>query len=140
MPLQAKSVPAGTFAFGLLMVSSVNAQLFAPGRFPQQDGETIFHTVCQGCHMPNGQGASGAGAYPSLANNPKLAAAAYPIYIILNGQKAMPAFGASFDNVQIANIVNYVRMHFGNKYSDIVTVRDVIAARSQPTLNVPPQQ
>jgi mono/diheme cytochrome c family protein len=46
-------------------------------RFMQRDGEVIYRTVCQGCHMAAAQGAVGAGAYPALANDPKLAAAAY---------------------------------------------------------------
>src|SRR5580700_8800332 len=35
----------------------------------------IYRTVCQSCHMAAAQGAVGAGAYPALANDPKLAVA-----------------------------------------------------------------
>jgi len=95
------------------------------GMFPMQDGEAIYKGVCQGCHMPNAQGAVGAGAYPALAKNSNLEIAGYPIGVIVKGQKAMPAFADSFTDEQIANVVNYVRTHFGNKYRDKVKPEDV---------------
>ena len=49
--------------------------------------------------------------------------------VILKGQKAMPDFGASFSDEQIANVVNYIRTHFGNNYKDKVTPADVKATR-----------
>src|SRR5262245_36219509 len=61
-------------------------------RFMQRDGEVIYRTVCQGCHMTAAQGAVGAGAYPALADDPKLAAAAYPVLVVVNGSKGMPPF------------------------------------------------
>ena len=99
-----------------------------PG-FPQQGGEAIYKGVCQGCHMPDAKGAVGAGMYPALANNPKLETAGYPVSVIINGQKAMPAFGAAFDDKQIADVVNYIRTHFGNNYKDKVTPEDVKSTR-----------
>ena len=56
----------------------------------QRDGEVIYRTVCQGCHMPDAQGAVGAGAYPALASDAKLADAEYPALVVLNGSKGMP--------------------------------------------------
>src|SRR3954452_22475125 len=101
----------------------------SPFRFTHQDGEAIYRNVCAGCHMPDGRGASGAGAYPPLAGNPKLQAAGYPVYLVVNGQKAMPAFGAQLDDNQVAAVVNYIRGSFGNAYTDRVSVDDVKAAR-----------
>ncbi|MBN9554167.1 MAG: cytochrome c, partial [Alphaproteobacteria bacterium] len=54
------------------------------GGFTEQGGEAIFKNVCQGCHMPQAQGAVGAGMYPALAKNPKLEVAGYPIAVIVN--------------------------------------------------------
>jgi mono/diheme cytochrome c family protein len=103
-----------------------------PARFRQQDGEVIYRTVCQGCHMPDGQGAAGAGSYPALANNERLAAAGYAVSVVTNGLKAMPPFGSRLapsgcllNDVQIAAAVNYVRTHFGNRYTDSVSADDV---------------
>ena len=75
--------------------------------------------------MPDAKGAVGAGAYPALAKNENLETAGYPVAIVLKGQKAMPAFGAYFTDQQIADVVNYVRTHFGNHYSDKVKPADV---------------
>jgi mono/diheme cytochrome c family protein len=106
------------------------AQGFGGGGYPQQTGEALYQGICQGCHMPNAQGAVGAGAYPALAGDKRLAAKAYPELVVLRGQKAMPAFGPSFSDAQVAAVVNYVRTHFGNSYTDSVTVEDVKALRA----------
>jgi mono/diheme cytochrome c family protein len=95
------------------------------GGYPQQTGEAIYKGICQGCHMPDAKGASGAGAYPALAGDKKLAAKLYPVLVVVRGQKAMPEFGSSFSDVQVANVVNYIRSHFGNTYTDEVTPEDV---------------
>ena len=95
------------------------------GMFAMQDGEAIYRGVCQGCHMPDAKGAAGAGAYPALANDSNLETAGYPVGVIVKGQKAMPSFAAYFDDEQIANVVNYVRSHFGNRYRDKVKPEDV---------------
>lgn len=97
--------------------------------FTQQGGEAIFRGVCQDCHMPDAKGATGAGMYPALAQDPKLEIAGYPIAVVVNGQKAMPAFGPMFSDQQIADVVNYVRTHFGNHYKDKANAADVKAAR-----------
>jgi cytochrome c5 len=100
---------------------------FSP--FPFQGGEAIYEGVCQGCHMPDAKGAVGAGAYPSLAKNENLETAAYPVSVVLKGQKAMPFFAMQLGDQQIADVVNYVRTHFGNKYRDKVKPEDVKALR-----------
>jgi cytochrome c553 len=100
---------------------------FSP--FPFQGGEAIYKGVCAGCHMPDAKGAVGAGAYPALAKNENLETAAYPVGIVLKGQKAMPFFALQLNDQQIADVVNYVRTHFGNKYKDKVKPEDVKALR-----------
>jgi mono/diheme cytochrome c family protein len=114
--------------------SPAPAQEIFSGKFGQQTGEDLFKGICQGCHMPDAKGAAGAGAYPALANNPRLAAAIYPITVVVNGQRAMPPFGTTtifgpmLTDTQIANVINYVRTHFGNHYTDVVTPEAVRAA------------
>jgi mono/diheme cytochrome c family protein len=103
------------------------AGFFAP--FPFDGGEAIYKGVCAGCHMPDAKGAVGAGAYPALAKNEKLETAAYPISMVLKGQKAMPGLGMQLDDQQVADVVNYVRTNFGNKYKDKVKPADVKAMR-----------
>lgn len=97
--------------------------------FPFDGGEAIYKGVCQGCHMPDAKGAVGAGMYPALAKDENLETAAYPVAMVLKGQKAMPGLGMQLDDQQVADVVNYVRTHFGNKYRDKVKPEDVKAAR-----------
>ncbi len=92
-------------------------------------GAAIYQHVCQGCHMPGGRGAVGAGAFPRLAGNPKLAVSGYPVSMVLNGHGGMPWFSGLLNDVQIADVVNYVRTHFGNAYTDAVAPADVAAVR-----------
>lgn len=103
------------------------------GNIPHQGGEAVYNAVCAGCHMPDGQGAVGAGEYPALADNELLAAPGYPIYIAVHGQGAMPPFGSLLDDQQIADVVNYVRSHFGNDFVEgefgEATPEDVAATR-----------
>jgi mono/diheme cytochrome c family protein len=118
----------------LSLSGSASAQDYFSGHFAQQSGEAVFKNICQGCHMPNAQGAVGAGHYPALANNPKLVESGYPVMMVMNGNKAMPSFGGDLDDTQIANVVNYVRTHFGNHYTDAVTPQFVASARpAKPT-------
>jgi mono/diheme cytochrome c family protein len=98
-------------------------------RFTEQSGEELFANVCQGCHMPDGKGATGAGTYPSLAANKNLEAGGYPVYVVVRGQRAMPSFGAMMSDDQVAAVVNYLRTHFGNDFKDAVTAEDVKAVR-----------
>ena len=88
-----------------------------PGRFVAEDGEALYNSICQGCHMPDGQGAVGAGAYPALAGNPKIEFPEYPVQVVIHGQNAMPAFGGYLDDAQVAAVVNYIRTNLGNSYT-----------------------
>ena len=108
---------------------SSDGSFMSPLRFMQRDGEVIYRTVCQGCHMAAAQGAVGAAAYPALASDPKLAAAGYSVLVVVNGSKDMPPFGTLLDDKQVAAVVNYVRSHFGNSYPDTVSPADVKSAR-----------
>jgi mono/diheme cytochrome c family protein len=103
---------------------------FSPAfRFTEQSGAELFANVCQGCHLPDGKGAVGAGTYPSLAGNKNLEAGGYPVYVVVRGQRAMPPFGAMMSDEQVAAVVNYLRTHFGNDYKDAVTAEDVKVVR-----------
>jgi len=95
-------------------------------------GAAIYQRICQGCHMPDGEGAIGAGSYPKLAGNVALASWQYVALTVIRGRSAMPAFGAPAKQViaprtallsdaQIAAVVNYLRTHFGNTFPGQVT-------------------
>jgi mono/diheme cytochrome c family protein len=96
----------------------------------QPGGEALYKGICQDCHMPDGRGGVGAGQYPALAKDPKLAEPGYPISVVTHGLKSMPAFGGTFSDQQIADVVNYIRNgHFGNSYKDKIKPEDVRNAR-----------
>lgn len=120
--------PAGADTVGILDAAVLDAP----------DGRQVYEKICQGCHMPDARGAAGAGRFPALALNLKLASRQYMALTVLKGQRNMPAFGAKYaigfvgpplvlNEVQIAAVVNYVRTHFGNHYKDPITAAEVIA-------------
>ena len=90
-------------------------------------GEAVYQNVCQACHMANAGGAVGAARIPALAANPALASPLYPIQVVTGGKGAMPWFRGDLSDQQIADVVDYVRSHFGNKYKDKVTLAMVQA-------------
>jgi mono/diheme cytochrome c family protein len=68
-----------------------------------------------------------AGAYPALANNPRLSADAYPVFMVAQGQGGMPAFKSFLDDEQIAAVVTYIRTHNGNAFNEPVNMATVKA-------------
>ncbi len=116
---------------------------------PLAGGADIYSHICQGCHMAQGQGAVGAGHYPKLAGNSALVSWQYVALTVLNGKKGMPAFGlpgdppifpfgaARLSDAQVADVVNYVRSHFGNKWKGNVTA-DQVAALPHPSATAGP--
>jgi mono/diheme cytochrome c family protein len=112
------------------------------------NGEQIYTHICQGCHMPGAQGAVGAGFYPKLSGDKKLVSWEYAAITVLNGRNGMPAFGlpptevqemraVQLSDAQVADVVNYVRSHFDNKFKPSVTPKQV-AALPHPTMTVSP--
>jgi mono/diheme cytochrome c family protein len=117
-----------------LVASAAPAQegqrTFSSGyRFVEMSGEELYNNVCRACHMMDARGAAGAGTYPALAANPNLETAGYPLTMVIHGRRAMPPFGDMMNDAQIAAVVNYLRTHFGNNYTDMVTAQDVSEAR-----------
>ncbi len=133
----------GSFALlaaAVLAPSASGAQSAAPTApalsrgwvFEEQGGAALYAEVCAGCHQAEGKGAVGAASYPALAANRALASAGYVESVILNGLDAMPPLGSMMSDQQTADVINYVRTHFGNNYSDEVSSADIKAARPHP--------
>ncbi len=72
-----------------------------------------------------GQGAVGAGHYPKLAGDPALLSWQFVATTVLDGRNGMPPFGvpangqmevfsAYLTDQEVADVVNYIRGHFGN--------------------------
>lgn len=90
-----------------------------------KEGEKVYAAVCSACHQANGAGV--AGAFPPLAGSdwvagkPEILAAAVlhglsgPI--IVNGNSyngAMPPWGATLSDDDVANVLTYIRSSWGN--------------------------
>lgn len=101
----------------------------SPFRFTEVGGAAVYAGACAGCHMAGGQGASGAGAYPALAGDPRLASSAYAVTRVLQGRGAMPPFGNSLSDEQVAGVVGYIRASFGNAYGPGPAAAEVAALR-----------
>lgn len=81
-------------------------------------GKDVYNNLCQACHMADGKGARGAGDYPSLVDNPRLAAPQYPIHVIVSGLGGMPAFGGMLTDTQIADVTNYLMSELNSHSAD----------------------
>ena len=123
------TVVLGALGAARLQADNATISMSGPTTFKQTDGAALFQAICQGCHMPNARGAVGAGSYPALAHNEKLAAAGYPVITVLKGRKAMPPLASYLSDAQVAAVVNYVRTHFDNAYPDVVSQEMVADAR-----------
>lgn len=109
--------------------SPVSADAESATEIDGSAGEQVYKTVCAACHMPDAKGAVGAGFYPALAGNARLRSGAYPVYVVMKGMNGMPPLGEDMTDQQVADVVNYVRTHFGNEYRDAVQPADVSALR-----------
>jgi mono/diheme cytochrome c family protein len=110
--------------------SSQAASALSRGQsFDEQGGAALFAAVCAGCHQPDASGTIGAGDYPALAGNKDVASSEYLERLLFKGQRGMPAVGQLMSDQQVADVINYVRSHFGNAYGDAVSPADVEAAR-----------
>jgi mono/diheme cytochrome c family protein len=113
-------------------VSSKDAVISRGWKFDEQDGEDLFRNVCAACHQPDAKGAIGAAAYPPLAADKNLASTDFVLAVLLGGLRGMPPLGRIMSDEQVADVINYIRAHFGNSYADALSAADVAAARRRP--------
>ncbi len=106
-----------------------NAGMSQGWEFSEQGGADLYSHVCAACHQPDAKGAVGAGAYPPLADDKDLDSADFMLSVLLGGLKGMPPVGDMMTDAQVADVVTYVRTHFGNSDSEAVSATDVSAAR-----------
>jgi mono/diheme cytochrome c family protein len=123
------STAAGAAPVAAEDASPKSAAMSHGWQFSEQGGAELFRNICAGCHQPDAKGAVGAGAYPPLVADAQLASADFMVSVLLGGLKAMPPVGDMMSDAQVADVVNYVRTHFGNTYSGVVSAADVAGAR-----------
>jgi mono/diheme cytochrome c family protein len=118
--------------------------MFSAGKLKTTSGAEVFEHICQGCHMPDGKGAVGAGRYPALAGDGALISTQFMAVTLLEGRRNMPAFGGTgnvglffavptLNDEQIAAVINYVRSSFGNHFKGRITPAEVKALRRPGT-------
>ena len=150
LPLDRLTGLTGRHLAVLLLVAGASSSTLADdstftstAAFRAGSGADIYSHICQGCHMAHAEGAVGAGRYPKLSGAPALASWQYVALTVLGGRNGMPAFGLPPDqtletrtvhlsDAQIADVVNYVRSHFGNTYQPTVTAAQVAALPHPP--------
>ena len=99
-------------------------------------GAEVYGTNCAACHQANGQGLPG--AFPALAGSAiTIGPAGDHIDIVLNGKAgtAMAAFGSQLNDADLAAVITYERLSWGNEElvaADQAAVQpsDIKAARS----------
>lgn len=105
-------------------------RLFASDEhFSTNSGAELYETMCQACHMADGQGAKGVGYFPSFVGNERLRSPDYPIDVVLNGLRGMPHFSHMLTDEQIAGVVNHLRTSFGNQLDGDTNAEDVARVR-----------
>jgi mono/diheme cytochrome c family protein len=95
-------------------------------------GARVYKTFCAQCHQVDGKGS--AGLFPRLAGNPSVLSedATSIIRIVLQGgtgpatvhgpvPQTMPAFTSSLTDVQMAQVLTYVRQAWGNDAKPVTT-------------------
>ena len=91
-------------------------------------GKTVYETNCMACHMAEGTGLEG--AFPPLAKSKNLADKNRVIKVILKGLSGpLKVNGVDYDgemagitltNEQAADVANYIRNSWGNKYPAVL--------------------
>lgn len=103
-------------------------------------GKEVYTLHCQNCHMENGEGTEGIN--PPVAKTTYLKDTKKNIGIILNGQTGeVTVNGKKYNAImnpmnylsdqEIADVLNYVRNSWGNKYP-LVTPAQVKTEREKP--------
>lgn len=114
-----------------LQAAEPEATLSKGWQFQQRSGPALYASICAGCHMAEGQGARGAGSYPALKGNARLASGQYVLMMVLRGNKGMPGFGWQLDDEQVLTIANHAVQRFGPAGSVLLKPADVTAMRAQ---------
>ncbi|MEE4244405.1 MAG: cytochrome c oxidase subunit II [Kangiellaceae bacterium] len=85
-----------------------------------EEGKKVYDAKCSMCHQPNGEGLGA--AFPALAGS--AVATTEPAddhtKLVIYGKNAMPQFGDSLTDLELAAVVTYERNAWGNDTGEIV--------------------
>ena len=136
------SLALASAAVAALLTLPLSARAQAP------DGKKVYSATCAACHQPTGQGTSG--TYPPLAGSEIVTGdEGKVIRVVLHGltgevevqgetfNGAMPAWGPTLKDADIAAVLTYVRSAWGNNAAPVsaaavAQIRAANAARKTP--------
>ncbi|PZU08063.1 MAG: alcohol dehydrogenase [Sphingomonas sp.] len=135
-----KSLPPVT-AKGHYAYDPATAQMLAAGAVGSNAGAGIYLKECAICHSNDGSGV--ARMFPPLAGNPVIVTEnpTSIVNVVVNGgvlpptnwapsAVAMPGFKDRLTDKQIADVVNFLRISWGNKAPANVTAKQVMKLRT----------
>lgn len=98
-PTSPTALESPPYSASKLTVSLEWKKLFADDdHFSTTGGKELCQSMYQACHMPDGQGARGAGIYPYFVGNERLRSACFTADVILNELRGTASFGEKLSN------------------------------------------
>jgi len=76
------------------------------------NGKLVYESKCASCHKADGSGDASLN-YPNLAEHASHESDAEIVTVVLDGEEAMPAFRASLDDQEVADLLAYIRAEWG---------------------------
>ncbi len=117
-----------TFVLSTLAITLLSFNQTFDLKASVQRGKTVYETNCMSCHMPEGTGLEG--TFPPLVKSKNLADKNRVIKVILQGMRGPlkvngvdyngEMAGISLTNAQAADVANYIRNSWGNKYPAVL--------------------
>lgn len=118
-----------TFVLSVTAISLLSFNQTFDLKASMERGKTVYETNCMSCHMPEGTGLEG--TFPPLVKSKNLADKNRLIKVILIGMRGPVKVngvdyngemaGISLSNEQTADVANYIRNSWGNKYPAVLT-------------------
>ena len=94
------------------------------------EAQQLYVENCSACHQVNGQGIPG--AFPGLVGNKvTLGDPVEPVTRVLKGRGGMPAFASELSDLEVAQVLTYVRGAWGNRGKPVLPAQ-VAALRVGP--------
>ena len=117
----------------LLIAASLSVYAQAELTASVARGKIVYEGNCIACHQANGEGLEG--TFPPLANTGRLTEKARLVNNIYNGTSGeitvngkkydMEMFPVPINDKEIADVLNYVRNSWGNKYGEMISEEEV---------------
>jgi len=134
-------LPLLSAAFGMLLLAAVDEVRAQDGGEAVKDshlGRQVYEASCVRCHRDGGRGVEG--IFPSLRDNELLRGPPEPLLIvILRGRAAMPGFGETLSNKEIAAVLSYLRSRWGND-AERIPIGEISAVRENLAVAEPEAQ